>query len=177
MLSHKYQQKIFLVDCRIFFSTFVHKIDSKGRVSIPALFRQVLMRAGDASDGVVLFPSYTQDALEGMSMAQFTQLAGRIEELDGFSTDKQDFMASILASAVVHPIDREGRITLSEEFCAHAHIEGTVAFVGQNTYFQIWNAERFRAFQIQAQKRLRDEQKTLRSTSLTSGRASSGASV
>jgi MraZ protein len=45
-----------------FLSHFTHRFDSKGRVSIPAPFRQVLVK--DGFEGVYVYPSLDQPALD-----------------------------------------------------------------------------------------------------------------
>jgi len=47
----------------LFLSTFVNKVDRKGRVSVPASFRAAL--AGQSFAGIVVYRSFKNSAIEG----------------------------------------------------------------------------------------------------------------
>ena len=47
----------------LFLSTFVNKIDRKGRISVPASFRVAV--AGQSFHGVILYRSHKHPAIEG----------------------------------------------------------------------------------------------------------------
>lgn len=48
-------------------------------------------------------------------------------------------------TATVEP-DKLGRITIPEELCKHAHLEGKVAIIGVSDYAEIWDEEHFTTF-------------------------------
>ncbi len=66
----------------LFLSTFVNKIDKKGRISVPASFRQAL--AQQSFQGVVVFRSYKFPAIEGMGIERMERLSSSVDELDLF---------------------------------------------------------------------------------------------
>jgi MraZ protein len=138
----------------LFLSTFVNKIDRKGRVSVPAVFRAAL--ADQSFGGVVLFPAINTRALEGSGMDRLEELSARIDALPEFSPDR-DALSSIFADAQPVPFDGEGRIILPPELCEHAGIvlEGGVAFVGAGRTFQVWDAGRFEQHQQERRARAR----------------------
>ncbi len=129
---------------RLFLSTYVNKVDRKGRVSVPAAFRAVL--AEQNSPGVLLFRSFKLDAIEGCTMARIEEMGARLDTLEQFS-EEYDMMAALFADARQLSFDSEGRIMLSEDLIAHAGITENAAFVGQGHTFQIWNAETYTARQ------------------------------
>ncbi|MCH7544649.1 MAG: MraZ N-terminal domain containing protein, partial [Proteobacteria bacterium] len=67
----------------LFLSTFINKVDRKGRVSVPAPFRASL--AGQVFNGIVAFRSYRQAAIEGCGIDRMERLSDSIEELELFS--------------------------------------------------------------------------------------------
>lgn len=118
-------------------STVTNKVDAKGRVSLPAAFRNVVKDAGD--NAVVLFPSFTDMALEGCTLAQMEIFGEIIDQLPPFSEERDALAASILGNSHHLSFDNEGRIKLPEELTQHAGIDGEAMFIGLGRKFQIWS--------------------------------------
>lgn len=93
----------------LFLSTFMNKVDRKGRVSVPATFRAAL--ASQSYAGIVAFPSFKLEAIEGMGADRMEEMSARLDALEQFSED-YDNLASIFADAQQLPFDGEGRIVL-----------------------------------------------------------------
>jgi MraZ protein len=142
----------------LFFSTFVNKVDRKGRVSVPATFRAAL--EGSSFPGVILFRSFRLAALDGSGIDRMEELSARIDALDEFSEDREA-LASIFADAQQLPFDGEGRIILPEALSAHAGITETAAFVGLGRTFQIWEPQSFEKHQQDLRERARRQGTTL----------------
>ncbi len=49
--------------------------------------------------------------------------------------------------------DENGRVVLPDHMVAHAHLKDRVTFVGMGRKFQIWDSERFAAYQAERLKR------------------------
>jgi MraZ protein len=144
----------------LFLSTFMNRLDKKGRVSVPAPFRLAL--SGQAFQGVVVFRSYKSSAIEGMGMNRMERLSQSVDQLDMFSDVQDDFAATIFADSHMLAFDGDGRIVLPELLIKHAQIENNVAFVGRGATFQIWNGEAFEAHQEKARQRIQERQSTLK---------------
>ncbi len=144
----------------LFLSTFINKIDRKGRVSVPASFRCVL--AQSSFQGVVGFRSYKYSALEVCGMERMMELSQSVDRLDLFSDKQDDFAATLFADACSLPFDGEGRILLPQVLLLHADLKDTVAFVGRGATFQIWNPEAFQVYQDKARCRIKEQKDTLR---------------
>ena len=71
----------------LFLSTFINKIDKKGRVSVPATFRAALSQ--EDFQGIVVFRSYTQEALEGVGMSSMDVMADRMDDNFAFFENLQ----------------------------------------------------------------------------------------
>ena len=125
----------------LFLSTYVNKIDKKGRVSVPAPFRAVIDRQNFA--GVILFRSPTHNCIEGFDQSTMLELSSRLDRMDLFSSTQDDLSTTIFAEATPCNFDSEGRITLPESFINHAEISDVVTIVGLGKKFQIWNPELF----------------------------------
>lgn len=144
----------------LFLSTFINKLDKKGRVSVPASFR--LAVSGQTFQGIVAFRSYKLPTIEGMGMGRMQQLSDSVDQLDLFSDAQDDLTATIFADAQMLSFDGDGRVILQQILLEHAKIEDTVAFVGRGATFQIWNPKVFEHYQNEARKRVQEKQATLK---------------
>lgn len=143
----------------LFLSTFVNKIDRKGRVSVPAPWRTAL--AAQSFPGIVAYPSFKHPCLDCSGLDRMEEIAASIDKLDQFSEEADD-LRIVLGSARQLQFDPEGRITLPADLAEHAGIAAEVAFYGAGRSFQIWEPGQLRAFEAAARERLRDQRRTLR---------------
>lgn len=144
----------------LFLSTFVNKIDKKGRISVPATFRAAL--AGESFQGIVAFRSYKFQAIEACGMERMQKLCASVDTLDYFSDTQDDLASTIFADSLQLPLDGDGRIVLPQSLLDHAGITDCAAFVGRGATFQIWMPESFSIFQEQARARVREQQTTIK---------------
>lgn len=134
----------------LFLSTFTNKVDKKGRVSVPAPFRAAMV--GQDWSGIVAFPSFVNDCIEGCDITYMERLTESIDEFAPFTEEHDAFTTSILAAAHQLPFDSEGRIVLPQRLVQHAGIDGLVTFVGRGKTFQIWQPEAFADFDARARE-------------------------
>lgn len=128
----------------LFLSTFVNKVDRKGRVSVPATFRAAL--ASQPFAGIVCFPSFTDACLEGMGMDRMEAMANGMDSQSAMFSPEQDDLAHLVFSESRQlSWDTEGRVMLPEELLSHANISEQAAFVGKGRTFQIWQPEAHKA--------------------------------
>jgi MraZ protein len=142
-----------------FVSTFINKIDAKGRVSVPAPFRAILERDSYAGGGIYCYPSLDAPALD----AGGQRLAAKIDELlDGlpdYSDERDELSVALYGDVHTLAIDQDGRIVLPEELRAHAGLSTHVAFVGLGQKFQMWEPARFEARRASAREKVRDHRR------------------
>ncbi len=136
----------------LFLSTFINKIDSKGRVSVPASFRSAL--TNQAFSGFIAYRAIKFPALEASSIEHLEDLTARIAALPELSDDR-DALSSIMSDSHQLAFDSEGRIILPHFLAEYVGIAGSVAFVGLGRTFQIWEPERFKTHQEEMRERIR----------------------
>ena len=144
----------------LFVSTFNNKIDKKGRVSLPSIFRGALPK--DHKNEIILLKSLKHKAIEGLSVLRANEIASRINNLDFFSEDYDDFSTSIFSEIITTNIDKEGRFLIPEELKLYAGIKTEAAFFGQGHYFQIWEPKKGLKNTEDSRRRLLKEKKSLR---------------
>jgi MraZ protein len=143
----------------LFLSTYVNKVDRKGRVSVPATFRSTLATHREPSL-VVLFPSFRVPALDGSGSSYVEEMNERLETLDQFS-DEHENLSQLFAEAHPLTMDGEGRIVLPEILKEHANITTDVTFVGLGAMFQMWEPERYAEHRAAVRERSRLQGTTL----------------
>lgn len=129
---------------RIFSSNSTHKIDAKGRVSIPASFRRVL-ELEERPDVVVLNPEMAEKgAIEGMAVSHFHALGATIGRM-GQGEKARKLRRHVIGRGREHQIDENGRIVLGADLRAAIELEDEALFVGLGQTFQIWRPDRWLA--------------------------------
>ena len=144
----------------LFVSRFINKIDKKGRVSLPSSFRNVLPRSD--KNEIILYKSIKSLSIEGCGVNRLKEIAKRINNLDFFSEDYDDFSTSIFSEIVHTNIDKEGRFLIPEELKNYANINNEAAFFGQGHFFQIWEPKTGIENSEKSRKRLLEQKKSLR---------------
>lgn len=125
----------------LFLSCYENRLDTKGRISVPAAFRSSLNN--ENFSGVVLFRSFTHNCIEGLSMSRMEKIAGATDEMGIFDNELDDLSAMVFADARPLPFDVTGRIVIPNDLLKHANITDRALFVGRGNSFQIWNPSDF----------------------------------
>jgi MraZ protein len=123
----------------MFRGRYVHTIDAKGRVSLPAEYRTELRQRSEGApfltnmpDHLVLYPHEDWIAYEEKLLGE-----------DQFSPDVQDLQRFMLSGATPCAADAQGRISIPAPLRQHANLEKEVVIAGVGTHIQIWNRARF----------------------------------
>ncbi|MEX0583345.1 MAG: hypothetical protein WD185_06715 [Sneathiella sp.] len=135
----------------LFLSTYVNKVDKKGRVSVPARFRAILAAKG--FDSVVLLPTVKGDAIDACGMDVMERVMEKIGGFDPFSEDRESYADALMSDAIELPIDGDGRIMVPLDMLENAGIDGQCAFVGRGDSFQLWQPAAFEVRKKQARTR------------------------
>ncbi len=136
-----------------FLSHFTHRFDAKGRISIPAAFRQALAR--DGFEGVYVHPSLDQPALDCGGNRLLAEIDQLLASLPPFSPTRDAFATALLGTSEILRMDSEGRVMLDDRLKASLGLEHEAVFVGQGHKFQIWEPSRFAAHLEAARARVR----------------------
>jgi MraZ protein len=134
-----------------FVSRITNRIDRKGRVSVPAAFRQVL--AHDGCEGLYCYPSIDMAAIDAGGNGLLGEIDRRLSRFEPFTEDHDYLSTAFYGSSEHLTMDSEGRIGLTERLISYAGISGEVTFVGQGYKFQIWEPGRFGEHEAEARRR------------------------
>ena len=144
----------------LFLSCYENRLDTKGRISVPAAFRSSLN--SEKFNGVVLYRSFTHNCIEGLSMSRMEKMADATDKMGVFDNDLDDLSAMLFADARPLQFDVTGRIVIPDELLKHANIKDTALFVGRGNGFQIWNPDDFAATQQNSLNKLRKSRPNLK---------------
>lgn len=143
----------------LFLSTYVNKVDRKGRVSVPVAFRSTLA-TNSQPNLVVAFPSLHVPAVECTGSDHIKEMRRRIETLEQFS-DEYENLTQIFADSHPMVMDPEGRVVLPDHFKEYAGIGAEIAFVGRGTMFHLWDPARYEEHRARVRERSRQQKTTL----------------
>jgi len=136
-----------------FVSNLTLRLDSKGRVSIPASFRSVLAR--DGFPGLYCYPALDRPAIDAGGNALMKEIESLIARYAPFSEEREQLALALYGTSETLKIDGEGRVSLSENLKQHAGIMDQVAFIGLGHKFQIWEPGRFQNELAEATEKVR----------------------
>ncbi len=119
----------------MFAGSYSLAVDEKGRIAIPARFRQQL---ADENGGVPLFITIgPKPCLEIYPAAEFQRLATDIQNLEDRKT--ADLLKQVfIGFAVETETDKQGRVVLPPLLRKRVQLNGSAMLVGQITRFDVW---------------------------------------
>lgn len=129
----------------LFVGSYENKVDGKGRVSLPAPFRDRLTAAGQ-DGGFYIFPSPNSPSLEAVDESFMERVATSIEKQTALFSDEEEALSQIISEARPVSYDSTGRFVLPPQFQTHAGISEKALFVAKVRRFQIWDPAAYAAF-------------------------------
>jgi len=109
-------------------------MDSKHRVTIPARWRRA-----DCGE-FFLVPGHEKNHLLGYPSAEFEKVSRLVEVNESIpARERQMFIRHFYSRAQLCPIDKQGRILLTDDLQKLADIESEIFLVGAFNRFEIWN--------------------------------------
>ena len=136
----------------VFIGTFENKVDRKGRVSVPAQFRQAL--GAQTFNGIIAYCSTRHAAIEACGMDFMEKLQAGMSSSFEYMTEESDDLGTLLfADSHQLPYDGDGRVILPGELTDYAGITDKAAFVGFGRNFQIWQPAALTQFKADVRER------------------------
>lgn len=126
-----------------------HKVDSKGRVSIPASFRRVLERgdpnwqSGSNPELVIVYGDHRRQYLECYTMNAIDDVDDRIDALPRGSMERKMLQRLYHGQSIVTSVDETGRLVLPQKLRHKIELSGEAFFIAAGDTFQIWKPETY----------------------------------
>jgi MraZ protein len=120
----------------VFLGRYSHNVDTKGRLAIPARFR-------DALGTEIVITRGIDRCLSLYPMEAWGPLAEKVSSLSISDPDARTFRRMVFAEASYLDVDRQGRILLPADLREYAEIDREAMVVGVHSYIEIWSPERW----------------------------------
>ena len=131
-----------------------HKVDSKGRVSIPATFRRVLeasdpnWRDGDNPELVIVYGDHRRSYLECYTIDAIEEVDAKIARLPRGSVERKMLERLFSGQSFPTNVDETGRLVLPAKLRKKIDIENEAFFIAAGDTFQIWKPETYEAEEL-----------------------------
>ncbi|EPX82182.1 division/cell wall cluster transcriptional repressor MraZ [Salipiger mucosus] len=139
-----------------------HKVDTKGRVSIPASFRRVL-QAGDPdwTDGlapnfVIVYGDHRRRYLECYTIEEIEEVEDRISRMKRGSKRRRMLERLFSTQSITTSVDDTGRIVIPAKLRDKIGITSEAQFAGNVDTFQIWEPGAYEADVAETEDELDD---------------------
>jgi MraZ protein len=128
----------------MFRGKFEHIIDDKGRVSVPARFREFLQATNDDRVVITNFFMGAARCLDVYPYAAWVELEQRLQAKPQFDQRVMHFQNYYFANAQDCLLDKQGRILLPPSLREYAGLKRDVVFTSAAKKFRIWDREQWK---------------------------------
>jgi len=115
----------------MFLGQFQHNLDEKGRLMIPAAFRQTL-------EGGAFITQGFDRCLMVMAEPYFQEVYQRINAMNLADPTARMLRRLILSNAYQIDLDKVGRILVPQSLRQFINFDGEAIVAGQGEYFEVW---------------------------------------
>lgn len=133
-----------------FLGTHTPKLDDKGRLTLPAKYRDHLV------DGLVITRGQER-CLYVFAPEDFLKAATAMQAAPTTSRGVRDFMRMFLSGASDETPDRQGRITIPPVLREYAGLERECTVIGAGSRFEIWNETAWQEYSAQVEPAYADQ--------------------
>ena len=129
----------------MFLGTHTPRLDDKGRLFLPARFRDEL------AEGVVITKGQER-CLYVFKRADFAAQGEALASAPLSARKVRDYSRMFFASAFDDQPDRQGRVTVPAPLRAYAGLDRDCVVIGANTRLEIWDAEAWRTYEAEQEQ-------------------------
>ena len=118
----------------MFLGQYDHTIDEKGRLTIPARYRELLENGAYVTQGldqnIMVYPA-----------ALFEQISKKVTEKSFTDPRARELRRLIFGNAERVDVDRVGRILIPQFLRQAIQLDGPAMVVGAGEYFEVWSQQ------------------------------------
>jgi MraZ protein len=133
----------------VFLGTHHPRLDEKGRLVLPARWRD------DLADGLVITKGQER-CLYVFTRAEFTQRAAALQSAPLAAKRARDYGRVLFASAADDVPDKQGRITIPQGLRDYAGLVRDCTVIGANTRAEIWDAAAWTTYSAEQEQAFAD---------------------
>ena len=127
------------------------KVDAKGRVSVPALFRRVIQDCDpDWSEGkranlVIVYGTERQNRFNVYTIEAIEEIDRRIDRMKKGSPERKYMERIYHGHSLPTQLDDDGRVQLPQKLREKLGLKDSAFFIASGDHFQIWNPATYEA--------------------------------
>jgi MraZ protein len=127
-------------------------IDNKGRIFIPAKFREEIIK------GVIITKGFDEKCLFMFSKEGWKRIQDKIVENPMAKRNIQRFSRWFFSSATMESIDQQGRTRIPQNLVDHADLKKEIVLVGVSDRAEIWSKENWDNYYDNAESQFSEDQ-------------------
>lgn len=128
---------------------YKHSIDSKGRLIVPAKFRENLGETFIVTRGL-------DGCLFGFPASEWENIGEKLQKLPLAKKDARKFTRFFYSAATECKIDKQGRVNLPQTLIDFAKLEKACYLIGVSTRIEIWSKDNWESFAEEAEGSFED---------------------
>ncbi|HAH96121.1 MAG TPA: cell division/cell wall cluster transcriptional repressor MraZ [Firmicutes bacterium] len=129
----------------MFMGEYLHALDAKGRLIMPARFREELGEKFIITRGL-------DHCLFVYPLGEWRVLEEKVKALPTAKADARAFVRMLFSGAVEAELDSQGRVLVPQNLRDHAAIEKELFVIGVSTRIEIWGKERWENYAAEAEE-------------------------
>lgn len=133
----------------LFLGEFQHTIDDKGRVIVPAKFREGLGKGFIVTRGL-------DNCLFVYPQEEWKLMEEKLKKLPFTKSDARAFVRFLFSGATDCELDKQGRILLPANLREYAQINRDCVVIGVSNRVEIWSREKWLQYSSQAEESFDD---------------------
>ena len=128
----------------MFRGQFIHSVDAKGRISLPARFRDVLV--GDSNAGFIIAPAVFDPCLHVWPMKTWEEFEQQVSKLPSLDPHAVRYRRMYVSAAVECELDKAGRVLVPPHLRERAELDKSEAlWAGMGRNLELWSRARWDA--------------------------------
>ncbi len=127
----------------MFMGEYQHSIDTKGRVILPARFRELLGEKFVITRGM-------DNCLFVYTQKEWSVLEAKLKALPFTKSDARAFMRFFFSGAVECEVDKQGRVLIPTNLREHAVLSNEVVIIGVSNRVEIWGKDKWSEYSNEA---------------------------
>ena len=135
----------------MFFGSYEHSLDEKGRLLIPRKIKEGLKGFSNL---------YVMQGFEGClaiyTEEEFKRLTEECNKLSFYKKNSRDYLRLMLASVYELSVDKVGRVQLPSQILEKYEISREVLIIGVNDHFEIWDRNKYLKYEKEANDRFEE---------------------
>ena len=133
----------------MFLGQFNHTIDSKGRISIPVRFREIL---SDQYEEILIVTTDMDQCLVAYPVQEWHHIEEKAKKLPMMQREVKDWLRVFYSRAMECTLDRQGRVLVTPALREHARLNRQIVLLGMVNKIEIWDQKHWREKEIQVSK-------------------------